>query len=196
MGKVRHLDDRFLWLQQLTAEGILKLAKRDGIDNESDMGTKHLEEKRLFELLQRTPLRPPGGWLRAAAAAALMAKSDAYEVQVWVPYDPVPVATSDSDMVLRLALAVVLLFGAVVWLTAQELGRWQASRAQARLRDAETQTTRVVAMQYRLLTVHEMQAECQRRGIVPHRTRGPMVDALARDDSWTMQGPRDVPLTE
>ena len=40
VGRVRHLDARLLWLQQLCAEGVVQIRARPGEHNEADLGTK------------------------------------------------------------------------------------------------------------------------------------------------------------
>ena len=62
VGRVRHLDARLLWLQQLCAEGVVEVRAKPGTHNEADMGTKMVDLKRLTTLLKGTPLRPPMGW--------------------------------------------------------------------------------------------------------------------------------------
>jgi hypothetical protein len=51
-GKVRHLEIRELYIQQLTNSGRVKIEKVAGQLNEADIGTKVLDQKRLEELMQ------------------------------------------------------------------------------------------------------------------------------------------------
>jgi hypothetical protein len=42
LGKMRHLDTNFLWIQQVSAEKKLKFGKVDGKENVADLMTKHV----------------------------------------------------------------------------------------------------------------------------------------------------------
>ena len=59
VGRVRHLDARLLWLQQLCAEGVVQVRARPGEHNEADLGTKMFDLRRMTSLLKGTPFRPP-----------------------------------------------------------------------------------------------------------------------------------------
>ena len=61
VGRVRHLDARLLWLQQLCAKGVVQVRARPGEHNESDLGTKMVDLRRMTSLLTGTPLGPPMG---------------------------------------------------------------------------------------------------------------------------------------
>ena len=50
-GKVRHLHTPSLWLQRAVAERRLTLRKEPGDRNPADVGTKHLDRKRLDMLI-------------------------------------------------------------------------------------------------------------------------------------------------
>ena len=58
VGRVRHLDARLLWLQQLCAEGVVEVGARPGEHNEADLGTKMVDLRRMTPLLKGTSLRP------------------------------------------------------------------------------------------------------------------------------------------
>ena len=55
VGRVRHLDARLLWLQQLCAEGVVDVRARPGEHNEADLGTKMVDLRRMTSLLKGTP---------------------------------------------------------------------------------------------------------------------------------------------
>ena len=55
VGRVRHLDARLLWLQQLCAEGVVQVRARPGELNEADLGTKMVDLRRMTSLLKGTP---------------------------------------------------------------------------------------------------------------------------------------------
>jgi hypothetical protein len=42
VGKVRHLDTRLLWIQELVRDGTLEVVKIAGTENPADLMTKHL----------------------------------------------------------------------------------------------------------------------------------------------------------
>ena len=62
-GRVRHLDARLLWLQQLYAASVVEVRARPG---EADLGTKMVDLRRMTSLLKGTPLRGWGSWMVAA----------------------------------------------------------------------------------------------------------------------------------
>ena len=86
VGRVRHLDARLLWLQQLCAEGVVKVRAKPGEHNEADLGTKMVHLRRMASLLKGIPLRPPMGWNSRMVAATLPAVAEApndCRVQIW-----------------------------------------------------------------------------------------------------------------
>ena len=62
VGHVRHLDARLLWLQHLSAEGVVEVRATPGEYNEADLGPKMVGSRRMASLLKGTHLRPPMGW--------------------------------------------------------------------------------------------------------------------------------------
>ena len=42
LGKVRHIETKYLWVQDLVKEGRVQLLKVKGTENPADLGTKHL----------------------------------------------------------------------------------------------------------------------------------------------------------
>ena len=76
VGRVRHFDARLLWLQQLCAEGVVKVRARLGEHNEADLATKMVDLRRMSSLLKGTPLRPPLGWSSWMVAATLPAVAE------------------------------------------------------------------------------------------------------------------------
>ena len=57
VGKVRHLETKVLWLQQLVYRGLLTMTWRAGRFNNSDLGTKVLQKARFQELVEKVGLR-------------------------------------------------------------------------------------------------------------------------------------------
>ena len=51
LGKVRHMDTKFLWIQDLVKTGRIKVLKIKGTQNPADVGTKHLTIKEMEEKL-------------------------------------------------------------------------------------------------------------------------------------------------
>ena len=43
LGKLRHLETSYLWLQDILAQGRLAVRKIKGAENPADLGTKHLK---------------------------------------------------------------------------------------------------------------------------------------------------------
>ena len=86
VGRVRHLDARLLWLQQMCAEGVVQVRARPGEHNEADLGTKMVDLRRMTSLLKGTPLRPPMGcssWMVAATLPAVAEAAKDCRVRIW-----------------------------------------------------------------------------------------------------------------
>ena len=77
VSRLRHLDARLLWLQQLCAESVVQVRGNPGELTEKDLGTKMVDLKRMTALLKRTPLRPPTGWGSWMVAETLPAVAEA-----------------------------------------------------------------------------------------------------------------------
>ena len=58
VGKTRHIQVRWLWIQDAIREKVVRLRKVKGTDNEADMGTKDLDGPTRQRLLQKLPLKP------------------------------------------------------------------------------------------------------------------------------------------
>ena len=67
VGRVRHLDGRLSWLQQLCAVGVMEPRFRPGEHNEADLESKMVDSTLL---LKGTPLRPPMSWSSWMVAAS------------------------------------------------------------------------------------------------------------------------------
>ena len=53
LGKLRHIDTQFLWIQQRVRDGTVELRKVEETENPSDLFTKHLvSESTILELLK------------------------------------------------------------------------------------------------------------------------------------------------
>ena len=53
LGRIRHVEVRWLWLQQAVAEGRFKLHKVQGAENPADMMTKYKNIREYFDQLGR-----------------------------------------------------------------------------------------------------------------------------------------------
>ena len=103
VGRVRHLDTRWLWLQQLCAEGVVEIRARPGEHNEADLGTKMVDLRRMTSLSEGTPLRPPITWSSWMVATTLAAVAEAAKdcvVLIW----NVKNGHCDPDGVVRLTV--------------------------------------------------------------------------------------------
>ena len=58
VGKTRHIQVRWLWIQDVIRDKVVRLRKVKGTDNEADMGTKDLDGPTHQRLLQKLPLKP------------------------------------------------------------------------------------------------------------------------------------------
>ena len=59
LGKAKHISVRFLWVQDHTSNGSVKLVKVPGDDNTSDLMTKHVPGARILHLLEKLHLSLP-----------------------------------------------------------------------------------------------------------------------------------------
>ena len=58
VGKTRHIQVRWLWIQDAIRDKVVRLRKVRGTDNEADMGTKDFDGPTHERLLQKLPLKP------------------------------------------------------------------------------------------------------------------------------------------
>ena len=61
VGRVRHLEVKVLWLQQMVYKGLLTMTWQAGKDNNSDLGTKVLTKQRFQDLVHSCGLRAREG---------------------------------------------------------------------------------------------------------------------------------------
>ncbi len=59
LGKAKHISVRFLWVQDHTSDGSVKLVKVPGEDNTSDLMTKHVPGVRILHLVEKLRLSFP-----------------------------------------------------------------------------------------------------------------------------------------
>ena len=58
VGKTRHLQVRWLWIQDAIRDKVVRLRKVNGTENEADMGTNDFDGPTHQRLLQKLPLKP------------------------------------------------------------------------------------------------------------------------------------------
>ena len=58
VGKTRHIQVRWLWIQDAIRDKVVRFRKVKGTENEADMGTKDLDGPTHQRLLQKLPLKP------------------------------------------------------------------------------------------------------------------------------------------
>ena len=71
VGRVRHLDTRLLWIQELVRDGRLEVGKVAGTENPADLMTKHLSAECIFEHCQRLSCFAHEGRAKLAPRCAL-----------------------------------------------------------------------------------------------------------------------------
>ena len=71
-GRVRHLEAKYLWIQDYVHSGQLKIVKISTAENRADMQTKPLDPQRHWDLLKRLPLRAPASTGRSLACGGLV----------------------------------------------------------------------------------------------------------------------------
>ena len=57
-GKTKHIQVRWLWIQDAIRDKVVRLRKVQRVENEADMGTKDLDGPTHQRLLQKLPLKP------------------------------------------------------------------------------------------------------------------------------------------
>ena len=58
VGKTRHIQVRWLWIQDAIRDKVVRLSKVKSSDNKADMGTKDLDGPTHQRLLKKLPLKP------------------------------------------------------------------------------------------------------------------------------------------
>ena len=61
LGRVRHIDTMFLWVQSVVQSGRIKVYKRPTADMIADVLTKAVPEARMSEMLRRMGFEPREG---------------------------------------------------------------------------------------------------------------------------------------
>ena len=71
VGKVRHLATKTLWIQSAVARKLIKITRVPGVENPADLGTKHLDGKKMWQLLAAIGHEPRSGRSTLTLRAAL-----------------------------------------------------------------------------------------------------------------------------
>ena len=66
LGKLRHLNVRYLWLQSQVKQEAIGIQKVAGADNPADLVTKHLNAETMRKHMERVGVRTSGGRARSA----------------------------------------------------------------------------------------------------------------------------------
>ena len=113
-GKVRHLDMRFMWIQQVIRdkEVLLKAVPTD--DNLSDMGTKNLPSDKLekFKLLIGLASLGAQGWRRPEAVVAALILASLPRAEGRDDYDDEVQSNFMLDFVIPVGTLLFAVFGA------------------------------------------------------------------------------------
>ena len=194
-GKVRHLELRYLWVQEKLAKGAFRLVKEASTTNLADLGTKALENERFMVLLRRCGVELPVQQGRSHTAvigalflffqlgeAALTKKSKAMTTEEnWV--------TTGKEMMLYMGeyvntcyeflveygFLIVFLFGMVhiIWYIVNLRFKVKllmkraalTARPPIRRRDASVQTEEYIAPRFAERTVPQLRTDCVSYGV-------------------------------
>lgn len=116
-GRVRHLEAKYLWIQQYVLAGEMKVIKISTTDNRADMQTKPLDPARHWTLLRRLPMRVlETGRSRTCLAAVVMVScvqvSGERRVTTWS--DGGGAHDFDEFIIIRVSSVLLLSLGAVL----------------------------------------------------------------------------------
>ncbi|CAK0793479.1 unnamed protein product [Prorocentrum cordatum] len=171
VGRVRHLDARLLWLQELCADGTIEMRVKPGESNEADLGTKMVDIQRVTKLMKTTSLRPPGGWGCWVVAAACEKATAANDCSVGLyKYDGAMDRTSGSVfeswvLVALIGMGVLLLFLGLA--CGYAVGRCCSPRSATGERRCveSTQTEELEIIPYWEWLLNDLQKELLTRGV-------------------------------
>ena len=71
LGRARHIETQFLWVQHIFREKKAKIFKEQGTENESDLGTKYVDYKTMIHLLDKLNFKFKEGKSSIALRAAV-----------------------------------------------------------------------------------------------------------------------------
>ena len=70
-GRVRHIETRTLWLQRHITERRITLEREPGVSNPADLGTKHLDARKVKDITTFLGFAPREGASTIALRAAV-----------------------------------------------------------------------------------------------------------------------------
>ena len=129
VGKQRHIQTRWLWLQERVRGGELQVRRVDGEQNVSDLGTKHLDARRrdyLMNLMGLKMGRRQTSPMRVAMVAASAQAADAAGEIVLVRHE-----TDDSiwlTIIILMTVMILAMVGFHTWWRAAFPGLVQVCR--------------------------------------------------------------------
>ena len=142
VGRMRHLDVKVLWLQQMVYQGLLTMTWQSGKYNNSDLGTKVLGKARFLELVEMCGLKPLKGGIsqvcEAVSAPTTLTATRAAQIlttMTWLSQvararsDPGESRPDGGDYILLGLLLAALTAG---WMLCWIWSRYQCSRNQAK----------------------------------------------------------------
>ena len=75
VGKVRHLEVRYLWTQEALRDGRSSIRKLDSATKKADIATKWVSREVMKRICDRLPMRSSSRWLTEREIGALMAST-------------------------------------------------------------------------------------------------------------------------
>ena len=165
-AKVKHLQLRFMWVQEMTAEGLLLTEVIKTEVNPADLDTKHLDGKRVKFLIEQLPYGVPRRWLDVAMVACLVVSSVAAEFEI-----PIETPQCESGFPWTTMLLLIM---AMVW--------WRSQTSRKQTVSTGTQTT-FSAVQFGHYNKDELELLCRERNIVPARLKRDMMEQLSEDEA-------------
>ena len=203
VGKMRHIQVRWLWLQERVREGDLAVKRVDGAQNVADLTTKYLEAVRRDELLDLMGLRltrrrltsPTQATVTAALLQATAASRDGSggEDEGLVTIVSFFLWFIDDVMkaVLVAAILTIIAYRLLTWPAAAaavtpqlgdggpRLRSWTAAAVQTDSRDEEIRDLD-------WLTTEQLKVLCRRRGLATSGVKADLRGRLEATAKWTL----------
>ena len=149
-GRVRHLEAKYLWIQDYVHAGELKIMKIDTAKNRADMQTKPLDPQRHWQLVRHFPLRVPPTTGRSWTCSgivliSIIAVADAERrVALWHAAEE----DNGPTLCLRPSTVAAFIFGILVGFCTCFVGVWAAralcsGRRNKKERSSQTEVRRL-----------------------------------------------------
>jgi hypothetical protein len=143
-GRVKHIDIKYLWIQQFIRDGKLKVFKVDTTLNTADLGTKFHPANTLKGLIAMIPISIGRG-LGPATVAALVLATPADGMEVTATLDGMTLKATWLDVTSLVTAGVVLI--ALFFKYSGQILLGHSERSSAALPEAKAQDTRSIACQ-------------------------------------------------